>query len=569
MILDDGTERTFSKSFRIGRGEQCELKIDSGLVSREHAEVTCEDGAWSIRDLGSTNGILVEGVKTEQASLEPETNIQLGHNAPKLQILLELGDFEFAPETKTEEPKQEPIREKQVPTPLQERTIRAQPRHQPEETPVEAPVAKAEPKKRMEEKRPAPPMKPPAEPSTDSSSSRGLPQGSPSMSEVMDRYFSEDSQHEGGMHTQMIRHAYKQVKRKEQSKYIYIVASVLIMLVIAIGVAGFLMIQNSKLEGQASEIFTEMKQQDLEMAQLRSLLVGTENDNQEVRDLLDEIQARRARKAAVYNGYVEELGLYRKLSEEEQLIYQTARIFNESEFGIPAGFVREVREVINEYWLKQGRSRMTRALTRAETNGYTPFIVETMKKYGLPPEFFFLAMQESDFNPDIYGPSTRWGIAKGMWQFIPDTAQRYGLRVGPRADLRVTDEQDDRHDYMKATDAAARYLLDIYSTPAQASGLLVMASYNWGEHRVIRKLENLASSQDVISAVMEGIPEDPNERNYWRFLTQYEDRMPDETKDYVLKIFSAAVIAQDPRQFGFDFDNPLKPYIEESTEQIN
>jgi hypothetical protein len=30
----------------------------------------------------------------------------------------------------------------------------------------------------------------------------------------------------------------------------------------------------------------------------------------------------------------------------------------------------------------------------------------------------------------------------------------------------------------------------------------------------------------------------------------------------VLKIFSAAVIGQDPRRYGFDFDNPLKPYME-------
>jgi membrane-bound lytic murein transglycosylase D len=38
--------------------------------------------------------------------------------------------------------------------------------------------------------------------------------------------------------------------------------------------------------------------------------------------------------------------------------------------------------------------------------------------------------------------------------------------------------------------------------------------------------------------------------------------MPEQTKDYVLKIFSAAVIGQDPRHFGFDFDDPLGPYLE-------
>jgi hypothetical protein len=142
-----------------------------------------------------------------------------------------------------------------------------------------------------------------------------------------------------------------------------------------------------------------------------------------------------------------------------------------------------------------------------------------------------------------------------MWQFIPETARAYGLVTGPREEQRVFDPQDERHDPFAATDAAARYLLEIYGQFAQASGLLAMASYNWGERRVVGRLEEL----------MEGIPDDPHARSYWRFLTEYSDRMPDETKDYVLKIVAAAVIGQEPRLFGFQFDNPLQPYIEAET----
>ena len=46
--------------------------------------------------------------------------------------------------------------------------------------------------------------------------------------------------------------------------------------------------------------------------------------------------------------------------------------------------------------------------------------------------------------------------------------------------------RDERHDFEKSTLAAVQYLRDIYDTEAQASGLLVMASYNWGERRVIK-----------------------------------------------------------------------------------
>src|SRR5690606_6278934 len=258
----------------------------------------------------------------------------------------------------------------------------------------------------------------------------------------------------------------------------------------------------------------------------------------------------------------EELGLYRKLSPEEREIYRVARIFNESEFTMPAGFVREIKGVIRQW---QSSGRFEHALRTAEQNGYTRTIVRTMQHYGLPPEFFYLAMQESNFNPCAVGPETRWGIAKGMWQFIPTTGRAYGLVIGPRADVRVCDLDDERHDFARATDAAARYLLYIYSELAQASGLLAMASYNWGEHRVIRNLDRMPETPlDLVRRDVEGIPQNPQQRTYWHFLNEYRDRMPEETKGYVLHIFAAAVIGQNPRLFGFDFDNPLKPYLEEA-----
>ena len=120
-------------------------------------------------------------------------------------------------------------------------------------------------------------------------------------------------------------------------------------------------------------------------------------------------------------------------------------------------------------------------MTKAQERGYIKRIAEEFQKQNLPPQFFYLAMQESDFNEVASGPPTRMGIAKGMWQFIPETGERYGLKIGPLAAFRRPDPGDDRHNWEKATGAAASYIKDIYSTDAQASGLLVMASYNWGE----------------------------------------------------------------------------------------
>jgi hypothetical protein len=70
-----------------------------------------------------------------------------------------------------------------------------------------------------------------------------------------------------------------------------------------------------------------------------------------------------------------------------------------------------------------------------------------------------------------------------------------------------------------------------------------MASYNWGERRVVTRLQKM--------------PADPRQRNFWKLLAQYPEDVPPETYKYVFSIVSAAVIGENPRLFGFPFDNPL------------
>jgi len=53
------------------------------------------------------------------------------------------------------------------------------------------------------------------------------------------------------------------------------------------------------------------------------------------------------------------------------------------------------------------------------------------------------------------------------------------------------------------------------------------------------------------------MPANPRERNFWRLFNRHRDKIPKETYDYVFYIVSAAVIGENPRLFGFDFDNPL------------
>ncbi|HFC91246.1 MAG TPA: forkhead-associated protein, partial [Leucothrix mucor] len=223
---------------------------------------------------------------------------------------------------------------------------------------------------------------------------------------------------------------------------------------------------------------------------------------------------------------------------EHTLIQKVAEKLGESQLELPDDFIAEIHHYISKW---QQSPRMKNAMARLNKNNYIPIIQTAMKKEGLPAQFLYLCLQESNFNSKAIGPETRYGIAKGAWQFLPETGQEFGLSTGSMTDVAEYDFTDERFDFNKATKAAAKYLKHIYSTEAQASGLLVMAGYNYGHNRVRRMIKKM--------------PNNPKERNFWRFASQY--KIPDETYQYVLYIFSAAVIGEDPKYFGFHFKSPL------------
>jgi soluble lytic murein transglycosylase-like protein len=257
-------------------------------------------------------------------------------------------------------------------------------------------------------------------------------------------------------------------------------------------------------------------------------------------EVLQSFRDRQRNMEAQYDQFMDELGVY-DLDEKKRIIYRLANVFGECELNMPQDFILEVERYIS-IW--KTSDRLQEAIERAESNDYIKFIVEQLLEYHLPPQFFYIALQESDFKIRNVGPKTRYGYAKGMWQFIPRTALKYELKLGPLFELKKYDFRDQRFNFQKSTKAAARYLSDIYNTEAQASGLLVMASYNWGEHNV----------RDLILE----LPGNPRERNFWKLLEKYRHRIPKETYNYVFMIFSAAVIGENPSLFGFPFKNPLE-----------
>ena len=481
-----GVDRSFTETFRVGRDPACELQLHHTQVSRVHAQITPHEGSWEIQDLGSTNGLLLNGQKVEEAQLRTGDSVQFGQDGPVLAVELETAGH---------------------------------------------------------------------------GGLQGASDSHLSLSEIEEKYLNPDSTQPAGDRTRMIRVAFDQVRKKQRRKSSLVLGVVLVLLVGTGAYAAYQRYRVQLLDRRAAEVFRTIKSYEVQLVGLRQL--AESSGSPDLGAQVARIDSLRQEVLDDYDGYVQDRGLYRKLgSTEEALILRTARLFGESEFAVSGGFVQAVLQEIEGYWLSPaGRSRFQEAVDRAGRNGYIGPIVDALREQGVAPEFFYLALQESDFNADAVGPDTRWGRAKGMWQFIPTTAERYGLDPGALAETAQRDPADDRMDFTLASDAAARYLRDLHGILTQASGLLVMAAYNWGEHRVAPRLESLPTPRDVFQAEFAEVPSTPTARNYWTFLTEYEDRMPDQTKDYVLKIFAAAVIGQDPGHFGFDFGNPLEPYL--------
>ncbi len=101
---------------------------------------------------------------------------------------------------------------------------------------------------------------------------------------------------------------------------------------------------------------------------------------------------------------------------------------------------------------------------------YFPFFEEKLSKYNIPDEFKYLPLIESALNPFAVSRSG----AAGIWQFMRYTGYKYGLEINSFV--------DERFDVEKSTEAAAKYLRDMYDI--FGDWLLVLAAYNSGPGNV-------------------------------------------------------------------------------------
>ncbi len=156
---------------------------------------------------------------------------------------------------------------------------------------------------------------------------------------------------------------------------------------------------------------------------------------------------------------------------------------------------------------------------------YFPLIEEELVKAGLPVELRALPIIESALSPTAVSPMG----AAGLWQFMPATGKVYGLEVNSLV--------DERRDPVRSTQAACRYLKDLYSI--YKDWTLAIAAYNCGPGNVNKALARAGE----------------NCRTFWDIY----DYLPRETRGYVPAFIGASYAYAYHKLHGIEFTEPPLP----------
>ncbi len=170
--------------------------------------------------------------------------------------------------------------------------------------------------------------------------------------------------------------------------------------------------------------------------------------------------------------------------------------------------------------------RFQRNLDRGEN--YRLMVQQLLRKNGLPPELYYLALIESGFVTH----ATSATQAVGIWQFEPETALNYGLKIRANS--------DDRKHPINSTLASSRYLTKLHRK--FKSWYLAIAAYNAGEGRIAHAIRR-AHTDDFWELTERGF-------------------LPRETMDYIPKFLAAATIGNQLEKFGFTMPRATEPWPE-------
>lgn len=181
-----------------------------------------------------------------------------------------------------------------------------------------------------------------------------------------------------------------------------------------------------------------------------------------------------------------------------------------------------IQGYINYY---QGRGRTTMESGLRRSGQFMKLARRIFAEEGVPLDITWLGQVESAWKVR----AVSWAAASGLWQFIPATGRRYGLRQNAYIDERNSIEQ--------ATRASARYL-KFLAKRYNGNWELAMAAYNTGEGNIDRAISRAGSA------------------NFWMIYPY----IAQETRNYVPNILAVILIAKNPEKYGFKGIKPDAPW---------
>ncbi len=164
-------------------------------------------------------------------------------------------------------------------------------------------------------------------------------------------------------------------------------------------------------------------------------------------------------------------------------------------------------------------------------NPYLYYIVEEVEKRGMPIELALLPIVESAFDPFGYSPQA----ASGIWQFVPETGERFNLKQNWW--------YDGRRDIVQSTRAALDYLSYLHKT-LEGDWLNAIAAYNSGEGRVLKAIKKNRKKH---------LPTD-----FWSL------DLPRETTAYVPKLLALADLLKRSDEFNVSWQKIVNAQVVES-----
>ncbi len=177
-----------------------------------------------------------------------------------------------------------------------------------------------------------------------------------------------------------------------------------------------------------------------------------------------------------------------------------------------------IQQFVNYY---QGRGRGTMETGLYRSGMFMRMARRIFREEGVPENVAWLGQVESSWKPTALS----WAAASGLWQFIPGTGARFGLKR--------TAYVDERNGFEGATRASARYL-KFLANRYGGNWELAMAAYNSGEGNVDRAISRAGVA------------------DFWKAFPY----LPQETRNYVPNILATILIANNPQQYGFGHIRP-------------